>query len=85
MTPNRTLGSYIPGKKKKTGDSILVRGFWGDIINSPYIPFGVEVAKAEDAEKFFRKINFQRIYMTSDITAYNVQSYIHKIETLKEY
>ena len=41
MTPNRTLSAYIPGKKKKTGDSILVRGFWGDIINSPYFPFGI--------------------------------------------
>lgn len=41
MTPNRTLSSYIPGKKKKTGTSIMVRGFWGDIINSPYFAFGV--------------------------------------------
>jgi dynein assembly factor 3 len=43
MTPNRTLSSFIPGKKKKSGDSILVRGFWGDIINSPYVTFGMEV------------------------------------------
>lgn len=43
MTPNRTLSSFVPGKKKKSGDSILVRGFWGDIVNSPYISLGVEV------------------------------------------
>lgn len=36
----------------------MVRGFWGDIINSPYIPFGVEVLSEADKEKFFRKINF---------------------------
>lgn len=41
--PNRTLSSYVPGKAKKTKDNILVRGYWGDIIQSPYIPFGVEV------------------------------------------
>jgi len=58
MTPNRTLSSYIPGKKKKTKDNCLVRGFWGDIVNSPFIPFGVEVNDASDSEKFFRKINF---------------------------
>jgi dynein assembly factor 3 len=43
MTPNRTLSSFIPGKKKKSGDKIMVRGFWGDIINGPYIPLGMEV------------------------------------------
>lgn len=55
---NRTMSSFIPGKKKRTGDSIMVRGFWGDIVNSPYIPFGVEVQDEADKEKFFRKINF---------------------------
>lgn len=63
MTPNRTMSSFVPGKKKKSGDSILVRGFWGDIINSPYIPFGIEIWNPEDKTKFFRKINFQRIYV----------------------
>lgn len=62
--PNRTLSSYIPGKKRKTGDSIMVRGFWGDIINSPYITFGTEVEDAEDREKFFKQVNFQRIYVS---------------------
>ena len=36
----------------------MVRGYWGDIINSPFIPFGIEVWKEDDKEKFFRKINF---------------------------
>lgn len=57
-TPNRTLSSFIPGKKKKTGDSIMIRGFWGDIVNSPYANFGYEVANEEDKEKFFRKLNY---------------------------
>ena len=58
ITANRTLGSYVDGKKKQTRDSCLVRGFWGDIINSPYISFGLEVKKEDDKEKFFRKMNF---------------------------
>lgn len=57
-TPNRTLSSFIEGKKKKTGDSITIRGFWGDIVNSPYVNFGYEVANEEDKEKFFRKLNY---------------------------
>ncbi|CDW85452.1 arf-like ras superfamily gtpase [Stylonychia lemnae] len=94
--PNRTLGAYIPGKKKKTGDSILVRGFWGDIINSPYIPLGAEIESAEDREKFFKKINFQRIYvqfqlhiivlqMCSDICAYSIGKYMHQLEKLTKF
>jgi len=42
----------------------MVRGFWGDIINSPYVTFGYEVMSDVDREKFFRKLNFQRIYVT---------------------
>jgi dynein assembly factor 3 len=39
--PNRTLSSYIPGKKNSTKESCLVRGYWGDIVCSPYFTFGV--------------------------------------------
>lgn len=63
----------------------MIRGFWGDIVNSPYANFGYEVLNEEDKEKFFRKLNFQRIYMACDISAYNVQGYIHKLETLRPY
>ncbi len=63
----------------------MVRGYWGDIINSPFISFGMEVWKEDDKEKFFRKINFQRIYCASDISEYNMQGYIYKLENLTEY
>lgn len=72
MTPNRTLSSFIPGKKKKSGDSILVRGFWGDIVNSPYISFGVEVLNEEHKSQFFRKLNMQRIYVSKLFLVYNL-------------
>ena len=39
--PNRTLSSYAPGRKKKERDSCLVRGYWGDIWNTPYLSFGI--------------------------------------------
>jgi dynein assembly factor 3 len=40
--PNRTLASYIPGRKKVERTSCLVRGYWGDIVVSPYVGMGVE-------------------------------------------
>ena len=67
--PNRTMSSFIPGKKKKSGDSIMIRGFWGDIINSPFANFGFEVLNEADKEKFFRKLNFQRIYVRETINS----------------
>lgn len=56
-TANRTLGSYVEGKKKISQDSIMVRGFWCDILNSPYICMGIEVDTAFEAEKFFKELN----------------------------
>lgn len=65
--PNRTFGSYLPAynvsqlnltKQKKTKDNIEVRGFWGDILQSPYIPFGTFIYKEPEASTFFKQINF---------------------------
>jgi dynein assembly factor 3 len=41
VIPNRTLSSYAEGSQKGRG-SHMRRGYWGDIVNSPYIAFGVE-------------------------------------------
>lgn len=46
----------------------MIRGFWGDIINSPYATFGYEVLNDKDKEKFFRKLNYQRIYVITKYT-----------------
>jgi len=46
--PNRTMSSYVEGKKKGSWDSCLVWGFWGDIINSPYIALGIYIEDEHD-------------------------------------
>jgi len=71
--------------KRKSGDSCLVRGFWGDIINSPYIPMGIEVENEEDRKKFDKEYNFQRPYDSSDIVEYHIEGYTTKLETLEDY
>lgn len=83
--PNRTMGSYIEGKKKRSGDSCLVRGFWGDIINSPYIPLGIEVENEQDRENFNKEYNFKRPYSSTDVVEYHVEGYMTKLETLTDY
>jgi len=51
---NRTLSSYVQGKKWVNRDSCLVRGYWGDTIISPYFAFGTEVDSFPEKEKFFK-------------------------------
>jgi dynein assembly factor 3, axonemal len=53
-TPNRTLSSYLPGKKKGTHESCLVRGYWGDIIMSPYLAYGISTDVLPEKQKLFK-------------------------------
>lgn len=79
---NRTFSSYIPGYNKKDKQNVAVRGYWGDILQSPYVPFGLEIWKEPEASEFFKKINYQLIYSCLDVSMYNVQYYIQKLEDM---
>lgn len=35
--------------------------------------------------RFFKKVNYQQVYSNTDISEYNVQSYIHKLEHLNSF
>jgi hypothetical protein len=35
----------------------MVRGYWGDIIDSPYIAYGLEVLDEEHRDRFYRELN----------------------------
>lgn len=63
----------------------MVRGFWGDIIQSPYIPFGLEIKKEPENTLFKKQINFQQVYSSADFSHYNIQNYITVLEDLHEY
>ncbi|KAJ7984564.1 hypothetical protein DPEC_G00356100 [Dallia pectoralis] len=52
------------------GDKVAVRGYWGDIVSSPYLSFGVE----SDDEKLLKKQNGQHIKTAQDISYVNVQA-----------
>jgi len=83
--PNRTLSSYAKGKKKGTGDSCLVRGYWGDIIISPFYSFGAEVDTHPEKEKFYEKGVMQYKFNSVIVTEFNIQHFIHKFEKLEDY
>eukprot|EP00826_Nyctotherus_ovalis_P046713 TRINITY_DN5312_c0_g2_i3.p1 TRINITY_DN5312_c0_g2~~TRINITY_DN5312_c0_g2_i3.p1 ORF type:complete len:299 (+),score=65.10 TRINITY_DN5312_c0_g2_i3:25-897(+) len=50
---NRTLASYAEGRKWVSKDSCAVRGYWGDVLASPYFAFGTEVDSETEKKKFF--------------------------------
>jgi dynein assembly factor 3 len=58
--PNRTLSSYADGKKKQEKTSCLVRGFWGDIMMSPYIALGTK-CDSKQSDLLFKKANYKYI------------------------
>ncbi|KAL0984385.1 hypothetical protein UPYG_G00140770 [Umbra pygmaea] len=51
------------------GDKVGVRGYWGDIVSSPYLSFGIET----DDETLLKKQNGQHIKTAQDISYVNVQ------------
>ena len=62
----------------------MVRGFWGDLVQSPYIPFS-EIWKEPEATMFKKQINFQSVYSAGDFCMFNIQNYITILEDLSEY
>lgn len=78
--PNRTLSSYIPGRTKEGKDSCLVRGFWGDITNSPYIGFGVELNNQEEHDFFYAHQDIYYKFHSQHITEWNLARYLTRLE-----
>jgi len=88
--PNRSMSSYTPGLMKAGKDKGMkkdVRGFWLDIIVSPYPGFGVEAEPVNKfAEDLFLVLNkgtgtAQNRHHTVEVSTYNTMGYLWEIET----
>ena len=66
--PNRTLACYIEGKKKEGRDSCMVRGFWGDIVNSPYLGYGLELETRDEITYFYANNKIDYLRDSQDVT-----------------
>jgi len=76
--PNRTLASGRVFREKR--GSVEKRGYWGDVINSPYIGVAAE-SDAPGAQELFKMANNVHMKHAADVAQYNVSSYIHEIFT----
>ncbi|XP_028287440.1 dynein assembly factor 3, axonemal [Parambassis ranga] len=59
------------------GDKVAVRGYWGDIVSSPYISFGIET---ED-KSLLKTQNGQHIKTAQDISFANVQGLFQSLSS----
>jgi dynein assembly factor 3 len=74
--PNRTLVGYAAGRTKEfkdrngedNGRSVASRGFWGDILNSPYHAYGT---MAEEPS-LFKVANRQHVKNAVEVSDFNV-------------
>lgn len=82
--PNRTLASYAPGRKKEDRTSCLVRGYWGDIICSPYIALGTRCDYPQH-DLLFKKANLKFIGHAVEVAEYNLQYWLTWLEKGQQY
>ena len=83
--PNRTMSSYAEGKER--GLSHLRRGFWVDIVTSPFIGFGIDSEMPnKHAAGLFEIYNKdsgseQHRHHAVEVAVHNVLSYLYEIES----
>lgn len=79
-SPNRTLASYTEGVDRAKGTTVQVRGFWADIINSPYHAF-CTTTDAEDRARLFKISGSMYRHTETDVAEFNLSSYLGEMET----
>lgn len=82
--PNRTLASYAPGRKKQERTSCLVRGYWGDIVVSPYVAIGIK-CDYHQADLLFKKANTKNIGHSVQVAEYNMNYWLHRLQKQERY
>ncbi|XP_077100200.1 dynein axonemal assembly factor 3-like [Siphateles boraxobius] len=64
----RSCGESVDETGAGKGDQVAVRGYWGDIVSSPYLSFGIET----DNKDLLKKQNNQHVKTAQDISEVNV-------------
>ncbi|CAL1545956.1 unnamed protein product [Lymnaea stagnalis] len=77
--PNRTLASGMVFKLD--GERYPRRGYWGDMLVSPYITFGIET---ED-KSFYKKQNNTHTKTAEDVSEFNIISLLYEIANGERY
>ena len=64
----------------------MVRGFWGDIVNSPYWAHGIEINCCESCCEILNKIaSVERVHHEGDVSEFNVTKMLRQMESFSLY
>ncbi|CAG5131124.1 unnamed protein product, partial [Candidula unifasciata] len=77
--PNRTLSSAMVFKLD--GERFPRRGYWGDMVVSPYITFGIET----EEKSFYKKQNNLHTKTAEDVSEFNITSLFYEIARNEKY
>ncbi|KAK6190478.1 hypothetical protein SNE40_002340 [Patella caerulea] len=77
--PNKTLASGMIFKQE--GERHARRGYWGDMIVSPFITFGIE----SDEKSFFKKTNELYTKTSENVSEFNVTSIFYELVHKEKY
>jgi len=83
LQPNRTLLSTARGRVQEfkdcraqdIGRSVSAYGFWADILNCPFIAFGIT---CED-KSFFKATNKHFAYTSVDVAEHNIRALLYEL------
>ncbi|KAL3841853.1 hypothetical protein ACJMK2_019950 [Sinanodonta woodiana] len=78
-TPNKTMASGLLFKHE--GERVAKRGYWGDIIVSPYVALGITC----EEKSFFKKMNNVYAKTAQDVAEFNMLSIFHELVTGEKY
>lgn len=76
---NRSLASGMV--VNKGSEKFASRGYWGDVINSPFFAFGIE----SDEKSLFEKKNDVHVKTAQDVSAYNITVFTYELIHHKKY
>uniref|UniRef100_UPI00398F8677 dynein axonemal assembly factor 3-like n=1 Tax=Pristiophorus japonicus TaxID=55135 RepID=UPI00398F8677 len=77
--PNKSLASGLLMNYK--GEKVPTRGYWGDIVTSPYIAFGL----VTEEQSFLKTANGIHIKTAQDISQYNITALLHELVAGERY
>ncbi|KAK7099397.1 dynein axonemal assembly factor 3-like [Littorina saxatilis] len=77
--PNKTMASAMV--LRHDGEKYARRGYWGDIVVSPYVPLGIE----SEERSFFKKSNNVHTKTAEDVAEFNVLAMFHELTLSERY
>ncbi|XP_071955043.1 dynein axonemal assembly factor 3-like [Antedon mediterranea] len=77
--PNKTLASGL--LFKQGGATMQQRGYWGDIVCSPYLAYGIE----SENKELFKTQNGTHIRTAADVSEFNVLSLLYELSNKETY